>query len=146
LGYIEISVSGIRLDSFVNNLRRKPSKIALWIDVEGAAFEVVNGFNEIRHMVKIVHLEAETKEFWVGQRLQPEIERLMKKMGFVLLAQSTLQLDQNDLIFVDVQTFRQQFIKIKLAIAISLFVTFILGALNKVLGVIHYNFRLASIR
>ena len=123
LGYVEISVSGVRLDSFVNNLRSVPSKIALWIDVEGAAYEVVSGLNEIRNLVKIVHLEAETKEFWLGQKLQPEIEKLMKRMGFVLLVQRVIQPDQHDLVFVDVQTFQRQYIKIKFAIAISLFVT-----------------------
>ena len=126
LGRVEISVPGVRLDSFVNNLRSVPSKIALWIDVEGAAYEVVSGFSEVRDFVKIVHLEAETKEFWLGQKLAPDIERLMNRMGFVLLAQSAIKFGcQRDLVFVDVKTFQRRFIRIKFALAVAFFVSFL---------------------
>jgi FkbM family methyltransferase len=127
LGWAEISVPGVRLDSFVNSLRSIPSKIALWIDVEGAAHEVVSGFSGIRNKVKIVHLEAEAKEFWHGQKLQSDVEKLMNKMGFVLLAQSAIKFQfQRDLVFVDVQTFQREFIKIKFITAVALFVTSLL--------------------
>ena len=139
LGQVEISVSAVRLDSFVNNFRRIPNKIALWIDVEGAAYEVVEGFDEIRNQVKVVHLEAETKEFWPGQKLQPAIEELMEKMGFVLIAQRTLQPGQHDLVFVDAKTFKRQFIKTKLAITVSLFVTFLIRALNNAVRTVSKN-------
>lgn len=139
LGYVEITVSAVRLDSFVNNLRSIPSKIALWIDVEGAAYEVVDSFGEIRNQVKVVHLEAETKEFWPGQKLQPAVEELMEKMGFVLIGQRTLQPGQNDLLFVDAKTFKHQFIKTKLAITVTLFVTFLLRALNDAVRTVSKN-------
>jgi FkbM family methyltransferase len=130
LGSIEISVSGVRLDSFVNNIRRVPNKIALWIDAEGAAYEVISGFEEIRNQVKIVHLEAETKEVWLGQKLQPEIEKLMGKMGFVLLAPrvNAVQPDlQQDLIFIDKQTLQRQLTKVKFATVISFVITLLIN-------------------
>ena len=50
------------LDSFLN--ARKPgfpSRIALWVDTEGMAFEVVEGSTGVVDRVQLLHLEVETR-------------------------------------------------------------------------------------
>ena len=84
-----VRVRGVRLDTFLTDRLAGPSRtIALWIDVEGAAYEVLEGIAGIRERVCLVHVEVEARAFWQGQRLWPEIDSLMRQLGFTPIARS----------------------------------------------------------
>ncbi len=83
--YQEFDVDAVRLDDFVA-LRKIPldgRKVALWIDVEGAAFEVLSGAKVALSAVSIIMIESENHEFWVGQKQCANIARLIIAAGFV---------------------------------------------------------------
>jgi FkbM family methyltransferase len=61
------------------------TKIALWIDVEGAGYFVLEGLAGIADMVQIVHIEVETKTLFEGEKLAPHVMRLMDSYGFELI-------------------------------------------------------------
>jgi FkbM family methyltransferase len=102
-----VAVRAVRLDSFLTDVLAAPaSTIALWIDVEGAAYEVLEGIDGIRDRVCLVHVEVETCAFWQGQRLWPEIEALMGRLGFTPVARRPGD-EQFDVVFVNDRWFRQ---------------------------------------
>lgn len=57
----------------------------LKIDVEGATYEVLEGFGDELLKVKAVQLEGEYRQYWEGQRLYWDIEDILKKSGFDLV-------------------------------------------------------------
>lgn len=79
------------------------AKIALWIDVEGAGYQVLEGISNIAQKVQIVHIEAETRPWFEGERLAPDIIRLMSDYGFDLIGSKFdkhLRQLQGDMVFL----------------------------------------------
>jgi len=104
LGNKEIMVESVRLDTFILGLDDVPKDIALWIDVEGGAYEVLEGIAEIRNKVQLVHVEVETQEYWEGQHLKAAVEELMASMGFKTLARGHFE-PQHDMVFINLGIF-----------------------------------------
>jgi FkbM family methyltransferase len=95
-----IVVPAGRLDTFVvQELRPAPSRIALWIDVEGSSYEALEGMTGIEQSVCVVHAEVEMQSFWEGQHLWADVEALMRRRGFTALARGPGDL-QFDVVFV----------------------------------------------
>lgn len=99
-GSKKVKVPSTRLDDFINRYDSSCSNLALWIDVEGNSFEVLQGLGRLHKRVIIIHLEAETKKFWKGQKLESDIKNLMSTMGFRQLAKSS-NYPQHDLLFMN---------------------------------------------
>ena len=60
---------------------------AVWIDVEGAAQDVLSGATEaLRSGVQCVAIELEKRSFWVNQWLAPDVTGFMGELDFVPLA------------------------------------------------------------
>mgnify|MGYP001816204107 CR=1 FL=1 len=66
----QVHVQAVRLDNFlretdadINNKR-----IALWIDAEGAAYQVMEGISDIASRMLFIQVEVETGEIWQGQQ------------------------------------------------------------------------------
>lgn len=82
-----VRVSTTRLDTFLAGKRPPPVRLALWIDAEGAAYEVIEGVGAIAEHVYLLHVEVETSPcIGAGQRLYPEVTSLLRKLGFAELA------------------------------------------------------------
>ena len=77
----EVRVRTLRLDSL---LRADPrDRLALWIDVEGLAYEVIEGAHGILARVQLLHIEVESSPcISTGQRLAPEVISLLATHGF----------------------------------------------------------------
>jgi FkbM family methyltransferase len=75
-----------RLDSFLAK-RVTPARVALWIDAEGAAYEVITGIQGVLRQVQLLHVEVEA-EALIGaqQQLYPKVKSLLHTMGFRELA------------------------------------------------------------
>lgn len=78
----QVEVAAIRLDEFVTKEHPGDDRVALWIDVEGVGYEVIQGIAGIRSRVVVVHIEVETVAHWHGQRLWPDIRAQMQQLGF----------------------------------------------------------------
>lgn len=96
-----VEVSAIRMDEFLseNNL----SEIdVLKVDVEGASYEVLEGFGNYLNNVKSIHIESEHIELWKGQRLFSDVEALLVEHNFELVFFERHK-DQSDSIWVSRQ-------------------------------------------
>jgi FkbM family methyltransferase len=81
------TVETVRLDSFLAHERAVHARVALWIDTEGAAYEVIAGMRGALPQIQLLHVEVETAPL-IGaeQKLYPDVTSLLRTMGFRELA------------------------------------------------------------
>jgi len=121
---IKINVPSTRLDRFIQKLDGKTASIALWIDVEGAAFEVLESIKAVCDRVQIIHTEVETRRFWYKQKLKPNVKNLLQKMGFCEIARGFNE-QQHDLIFLNKKYLSRSSIKIRLIVLLAWILTYL---------------------
>ncbi len=90
------TITGYRLLNIINEESIDICKI----DVEGHTFEVIDSFGDKIKNLMSIHLEAEHKEIWKGQRLYDEICHLLVSRGFRCVYFATRDSVQSDSIFV----------------------------------------------
>jgi FkbM family methyltransferase len=95
----EVLVESIRIDSYLAREYRKSSSLALWVDVEGHAYSVLEGMSGTRDRVKLVHVEVETSEIWPGQKIEADVLHLAADMDFIPVARGANAV-QRDVILV----------------------------------------------
>ena len=82
-----VRVRTTRLDTLLAGECAAGESLALWIDVEGKAYEVVEGMSGIAGHVCLLHVEVETAPCIApGQRLYPEVKTLLLQLGLAELA------------------------------------------------------------
>jgi FkbM family methyltransferase len=79
-----IQVETRRTDDFVLEHAPEAHRIALWIDVERAEYEVLEGILKIKDRVLLVHVETVIKPEHENQKTLSELTELMKSYGFIL--------------------------------------------------------------
>jgi FkbM family methyltransferase len=95
----QVDVATRRLDRLIT--ADPEARLALWIDVEGHAFEVLEGAGSLLDQVVVAHVEVETRPRWQGARLAGDIEAFMHGRGFrsahAMLDRET---GQGDIVFI----------------------------------------------
>ena len=81
--YESVAVAAVRLDGM---LAAEAGPIALWIDVEGAGYEVIEGIADLRERVCSINIEIETQSFWQQQRLGADVVVALRELGFTPIA------------------------------------------------------------
>lgn len=109
-----VELSSVRLDSKIKTLGDF-SCIALWVDVEGATYEVLEGLSGIKDRVKIIHAEVETEEIWQGQKLKQDVEKLADSLGFSVLAHGRNPV-QHDIVLMEKSFLEQSSFMVKLCV------------------------------
>lgn len=91
----EVLLDAVRIDSFLTREFPKSSSAALWVDVEGHAYSVLEGMSGAKDRVKLVHVEVETSEIWQDQKIEADVLRLAASMDLVPIARGagTVQRD-----------------------------------------------------
>lgn len=97
---LEVTLDAVRIDSFLAQEYPDKKPIAMWIDVEGHAYEVLESLRGKKDDVYLIHVEVETKEIWPGQKIEHEILVLAQSMGFIPIARGAHAV-QRDLILIN---------------------------------------------
>jgi FkbM family methyltransferase len=80
---VAVRVACARLDGFLAPRVARAARIALWIDVEGKAFEALRGAEGILDRVALIHVEVETEPcIGEAQKLLPDVHALLDANGF----------------------------------------------------------------
>ncbi len=80
-------VKTTRLDTFLTGKCPSHARLALWIDTEGKAYEVIEGIRDVAGQVRILLVEVETKPcIGLNQKLYPEVKSLLWRLGFAEVA------------------------------------------------------------
>jgi FkbM family methyltransferase len=78
-----VRVKTTRLDTFFADKCQHNARLALWIDAEGKAYEVIQGTIGIAERVHLLHIEVETIPcIGSNQRLYPDVKSLLRELGF----------------------------------------------------------------
>lgn len=110
----EIEVPTIRLDQALHGATRA----ALWIDVEGAGYDVLATLGAAAASVDFIHIETELRPQWQGQKLKDAVIGLAQSMGFALVAHSA-HLEQQDLVFVNRRLLDSDRAKVRTALLLT---------------------------
>ncbi|HEY3175495.1 MAG TPA: FkbM family methyltransferase [Candidatus Polarisedimenticolia bacterium] len=95
-----INVKSLRLDRFLSAAGHF-TRIALWVDVEGAAFEALLGSEGILQRVCCIHTEVETRAFFKGQKTFDEVKQFLCDRGFIETASEFwLEEGQGNVLFI----------------------------------------------
>ena len=82
-----VPVRTVRLDRLLTEEKLAEGAIALWIDAEGMAYEVIRGARGVLANTRILHVEVETSPcIGASQRLFDDVLRCLEQAGFMLLA------------------------------------------------------------
>lgn len=95
----EVHLDAVRIDSFFTQEYPGMKSTAIWIDVEGYAYEVLLGIRDVQDRVNLIHVEVETREIWPEQKVESDVLALANSMGFVLVARGAHEV-QRDLILI----------------------------------------------
>jgi FkbM family methyltransferase len=80
-------VKTARLDTFLAHEVSPQLRVALWIDVEGKAHEVIEGGAGLMRQVWVLHIEVETSLcISAQQKFYPQVKALLRSAGFIELA------------------------------------------------------------
>ena len=82
-----VRVRTARLDTFLAQRCACDARLALWIDSEGKAYEVIAGASGVAGRVLLLHVEVESAPcIGAGQKLYPQVKALLARLGFTELA------------------------------------------------------------
>jgi FkbM family methyltransferase len=82
-----VEVETLRLETLLAPALRDGARVALWIDTEGHACEVLEGLGGIARHITMLHVELESQPCISStQRLYPEARALLESMRFEELA------------------------------------------------------------
>ena len=79
--FTKVEVESVRMDKFIEDNKIKEIDI-LKIDVEGATYEVLEGFGDKLDIVKTIQLEAELAPLWPDAMLWDDIKLFLEKNNF----------------------------------------------------------------
>jgi len=85
--YEEFTVPSVTLDQLfeVRGMVDDKRDAVLWVDVEGAAYEVLAAAEAALKKVAILFVEAENHPFWTGQKQCADVARILCEAGFIPL-------------------------------------------------------------
>ena len=131
-----VVVEATRLDRFFEKQRIAAERIALWVDVEGKAFEVCEGAEGVLSRVQMIHIETETCPCIApGQKLEGDILRLMEAAGFFALAcDGDQNVPQRNWVFVRRNTTFQLWAMMRITCFPSAFWRWLKPKVKKVIG------------
>ena len=82
-----VQVPTVRIDQLLAEASLNDTRVALWLDTEGMAFEVIMGAKDVLPSTLMIHVEVETEAI-IGrdQKLFEHVESVLTESGFVLFA------------------------------------------------------------
>jgi FkbM family methyltransferase len=79
----KIEVETRRLDDFIREHYPEARKIAIWMDVESAEHQVLQGISGLKDRIVAIHTETSLLPSRDGQKLYPDLAGLMQSWGFL---------------------------------------------------------------
>ena len=110
--YEDVTVPCVTVDSYFADKINHTDSIAMWIDLEGTAYQALEGATQILPMVDFIKIEVESYQYWEGQKLDKDIYNFLIKHGFVPILRDFEYQQQYNILFckqsiIDSQQFQQ---------------------------------------
>jgi len=101
----KVLVDGWRFDEIASILKIQSLDL-LKIDVEGHTMEVLEGFGDLLNNIKVMQLELEHKECWIGQKTYNEVANFLIDNNFEQVAYIKISHDQSDSLWANKNYFK----------------------------------------
>jgi FkbM family methyltransferase len=96
-----VEVPTVRLDGLLAEKCPEASRIALWIDVEGAEYLVLEGARGLRERLVAIHVETSTRPLREGQRTTEDLVHFLEDLGFMAAGRNFRDEDVwGDMVFI----------------------------------------------
>lgn len=99
-----VTVEGVRLDDHTPDADR----VAMWVDVEGAADQVLRGAPQRLTACDVIKVEVEEEAFWEGQALSADIVAQLLTSGMIPVARDIEYPSQYNLVFASPRLLRNR--------------------------------------
>ncbi len=96
--YEEVMVNGVTMDAFFSSTADRT--VCLWVDVEGASGQVLQGAQHLLRSTSVVLIEVEEMLKWGGQWRSLQVIEFFLDAGFVPLTRDAEYNQQYNIIFV----------------------------------------------
>ncbi|MGH3506312.1 MAG: FkbM family methyltransferase [Nocardioidaceae bacterium] len=94
-----VAVDAVRLDDLVSPAAS--DRVVVWIDVEGAADQVLEGGRDVLSQASAVYMEVESSTTWHGQWLDTDVARYFADLGLVPVMRDIQRPHQYNVVYVD---------------------------------------------
>lgn len=100
--YEKITVPCDTVDNRFAHILNDSDSVAMWVDVEGMAYEVFTAATQTLTRTKLILVELEDKDHWEGQKLACDVIELMYSKSFLPIARDFEWPYQHNVIFAHV--------------------------------------------
>ena len=97
--YERVDVPMVTVDHFAQEGDLLGRPCAMWIDLEGCAWEALIGAEAMLSTTMALMVEVEDAEIWVGQRLAGDVDQLLTARGFKAVARDQEYPRQHNVIY-----------------------------------------------
>lgn len=80
--YENFTIPSVTLDSYFADKINATDSVALWVDLEGAAYQALEGAVNTLANVDVIKIEVESYRHWKDQKLDEDIRVLLSHYGF----------------------------------------------------------------
>lgn len=99
--YKKISVKSTTFDSFVEKESLSNLLTSLWIDVEGANKNVLQGAQKYLKNTQSLLIEVEDFEYWKKQWLSKDVDKFLQDNGFIPIARDFEDNNQYNVVYIN---------------------------------------------
>ncbi len=117
--YEGVDVPMTTVDDFVAEQALVQLPCAMWVDVEGLAFDVLSGAFRTLPDTLALMVEVEDRPFWEGQVLSSEVKVLLSNAGFVPIARDFEYSGQYNMLFVARERMQDIYLRMILELAFA---------------------------
>jgi len=112
-----VEVETRRLDELLLTMHPEARRIGLWIDVESAEYQTLEGIAKLKDRVFVVHVETALQPVRDGHKPFRELKTLMESYGFVVCGAANLAKDNlGDVVFIQPQCIKELGFRFQLAL------------------------------
>ena len=97
--YEDFQVPMTTIDAFAAEHDLLGRSCALWMDLEGCAFEGLTGARRMLETTLVVMVEVEARQLWVGQKTADDVEALLNSLAFTQIGRDEQFGDQYNVLF-----------------------------------------------
>lgn len=94
--YDTVSVTSAKINSLFKN---KSKNKAIWVDVEGAQYEVLQSMSEQWPTIQLIYIEVETNNVWFSSFNKQDIYQTLKSKGYLEIMLDNLAGGQYNTVF-----------------------------------------------
>ena len=97
--YEEFVVPCVTIDHYLADKIKTTDSVAMWVDLEGAAYQALQGAVHVLPQVDVIKIEVETHQCWENQKLDLEIKKFLSQFGFFPVLRDFEYANQYNILF-----------------------------------------------